>query len=528
MVNPPNSRDETAPRTSGGDSDVKGRFSWLTVAVGVVAFGLTLVSFDSTKRAAREADLNHFRNLTHQLSSGFDERLRSTASALRTGAVMVTQADGIDRQTWVEFLAATGLDSENGMVGLGYVERVPRREVEAFERRIRATGLPDYTAERAGDHDPLFLVAYIEPVADNADALGIDIANGITRRTAAETAMRENRVTMSRRIRIIVGERETPGFLLFSPVFPRGAAIETPAQREANLMGWVYAAVRVDALVAPLEEQYLREISFTVHEGGASETGRILWDSLDRDLQNQLQGEEEVEVFGQTWTVRTYPRPALLRAPAHQYAWTVLWLGSLGSLGAIMLTLRLTDSRLRAWRAVGKRRRGRGRAGGPTALGFEASPVGLRLREYDQDQELLVNPAYSRLTGIPAGTGSRSQQLSPPAPCRGCAQMESDGNASMPGSPTGSTELRFIRGRPHGLGQYLLRRFDDVESNFPPGGGGDDRHHGTQATGGGPHSSQRRPPNKPVWPEPVPRHDEPRNPAAMNGVIGMASLLETS
>jgi PAS domain S-box-containing protein len=438
----------------------------LAATVAVSALGLTLISFVSTKNAAREADLNHFQSLTHQLSSGFDERLRNTASALQTGAVMVNHVPAMDRQMWVDFLAASGLEPENGMVGLGFVQRVSRAEVDAFERQMRVNGLPNYKAERAGDHDPLYLVAYIEPLAENASALGIDIANGVTRRSAAETAARENRVSMSRRIRIIVGEHETPGFLLFYPVFEAGAPIATAAERAANVRGWVYAAVRVDALVAPLEEQYLQQIGFTVHEGAAEANGRLLWDSLGRDLSQNLVEVEEVAVFGQTWTVRTFPRPAIVRAPAHRHAWTVLFLGSLGSIGAILLTLRLTDSRLRALKAAE-------RAAQDTAIQearlravFDASPVGLRLRDYDHDDALLVNPAYSRLTSIPAAEAGNPESFLRTLHADDRAKWEQgvrliDAGESM----QLSMELRFIHPDKRIVWvEYLLRRFDDLES----------------------------------------------------------------
>jgi CHASE1-domain containing sensor protein len=199
--------------------------------VGAATLSLTLVLFISTRNAANTVDETRFQGLTEQLISGFNDRLRSTAQALQTGAVMVSNSAAMDRQMWVDFLAASELRSESGTVGIGYIDRVNRENLEAFEAEVHAGGLPDYVAERAGDHDPLYLVKYIEPFADNAGVLGIDIANGVTRRSAAELAMRENRVAMSKRIRVIVGETETPGFLLFYPVFERGAPIETETER---------------------------------------------------------------------------------------------------------------------------------------------------------------------------------------------------------------------------------------------------------------------------------------------------------
>lgn len=402
-MNPTNSsRNREDPPKPAMETPAPSNQTRLAVLVRVAAVTLTLVSFVTTKIAANTADETRFQALAEQLSFGFNERLRSTARALQTGAVMVANSDDMDRQMWVDFLAASGLRSENGTAGIGYVDRVARGDLEAFEAEVRSNGLPDYKAERAGDHDPLYLVKYIEHFADNQGALGIDIANGVTRRSAAELATKEIRVSMSKRIRVIVGETETPGFLLFFPAFKRGLPIDTAEAREENLKGWVYGAVRVDALVAPLEELYLSEIGFTVHEGGRDEPGRPLWSGGTPSGSLKYMGVEEVDVFGQTWTVRTFPREELVRDPAHRYAWLALAFGLIGSGGAVMLTLRLTDSRLRAMLAAERASEDVKIQESRLRSVFEASPVGLGLREYDRQGELLVNPAYTRLTSITA------------------------------------------------------------------------------------------------------------------------------
>lgn len=125
----------------------------LAAFVGVAAVTLTLVSFVATKNAASTADETRFHGLKKQLSFGFNERLRSTARALQTGAVMVANSDDMDRQMWVDFLAASELRSENGTAGIGYIDRVARGELDAFEAEVRSHGLPNYKVERAGDHD---------------------------------------------------------------------------------------------------------------------------------------------------------------------------------------------------------------------------------------------------------------------------------------------------------------------------------------------------------------------------------------
>lgn len=457
------SRNREDPSKPAKESSVSSNQTWLAVFVGVAAVSLTLVSFVSTRIAANTADETRFHGLTQQLSSGFDERLRSTARALQTGAVMVANNNDMDRQMWVDFLAASELRSESGTAGIGYIDRVSRVELDAFEAEVRANGLPDYVAERAGDHDPLYLVKYIEPFVDNRGALGIDIANGVTRRSAAELATKENRVSMSKRIRVIVGESETPGFLLFYPAFERGVPLDTAEAREDKLKGWVYAAVRVDALVAPLEALYLSEIGFTVHEGGREESGRPLWVGGIPSSSLEYLGVEEVDVFGQTWTVRTFPRDELVRDPSHRYAWISLGFGLLGSVGAVVLTLRLSDGRLRAMKAAQRASDDVKVQEARLRSVFEASPVGLCLREYDRQGERLVNPAYTRLTSIAAKDSDDEtvfRQTLHPDDLPIWEDVEQSINTSA--AQQRKVEFRFIH--PGGgivWVEYLHRRFSD-------------------------------------------------------------------
>ncbi|MCC5021570.1 MAG: CHASE domain-containing protein [Candidatus Synoicihabitans palmerolidicus] len=120
---------------------------------------------------------------------------------------------------------SAGITYDEGLVGLGFVQRVARANLDAHEESVRKRGLPNYTVEREGSPDPLYVVTFIEPLNVHMGALGIDIANGTNRRAAAELAMKKNRVAMSRRIALIVGDSAQPGFLLFHPVYRREASV---------------------------------------------------------------------------------------------------------------------------------------------------------------------------------------------------------------------------------------------------------------------------------------------------------------
>ncbi len=321
------------------------------VLVALVMIAASAIVFAVLWHGAERADEVRFDRLTDQISAGFNTRLTATAQALRTASVAAASVETMSRATWIDFQAKAEIGAEQGTVGLGYIARVTRGEVAAHEAWVRERGLPDYTAQLGGEHDPLYLVTFFEPLETNAGAIGIDVADGTNRRAAAETAMQRHEVAMSRRIRVIVGERNTPGFLLFFPVYARGAAIDTVEQREQALVGWVYAAVRVDTLVAPLHAGLEDEIGFSIYEGDTLASGRLLWAASERRLGDpppRFERTTRVSVFGQPWILVTQSRPRLWDNASHGLAWLALGSGLLLSAMASLLAVRMSGSRREA------------------------------------------------------------------------------------------------------------------------------------------------------------------------------------
>ena len=79
-----------------------------------------------------------------------------------------------------------------------------------------------------------------------------------------------------RRIQVIEGEGDVPGFLLFLPRYAPGRPIDTPDERTAALTGWVYASIRVDELTSGLVDAGGPGIAFAIHEEGQD---RALFDT---------------------------------------------------------------------------------------------------------------------------------------------------------------------------------------------------------------------------------------------------------
>ncbi len=241
--------------------------SWALPALTlVVCLGLTAGLYTVARAGARQSEEARLERLSDRVVTTLRSRFDSARQAIFATRGHLVTGGGMSRTLWAEYSDMTAPSVSDGLVGLGFVERIHRSGIPALEARIRAEGATDFTVERAGTRDELYVVTHIAPEATNAGALGLDVGSGNTRRKAAEAAMLSGEAVLSGRIRIIEGPREIPGFLLFLPVYRRGEPTDTPEARMAALRGWVYASLRIDELTRGLLDSVDRQVDFTLTE----------------------------------------------------------------------------------------------------------------------------------------------------------------------------------------------------------------------------------------------------------------------
>ncbi|HSW30637.1 MAG TPA: response regulator [Longimicrobiales bacterium] len=237
----------------------------------LVLSGLLLATFSWWVFASadhRRSEDARFERLASRLVGGIRLQFENTEQALHSleGSVRA-QAFAPNAVAWAEQAARVVPYLGRGFEGLGFVRRLPVSDLDAFEARHRASsGYEEFVAQRGSERDQVYLVVNYASPAGSPDALGFDVGSGTTRRAAAERAAREGGFAMSRRIRLVTGDGEVPGVLLFYPVYSGTQGPETREEREAALVGWVYAAVRVEGQVAGVSLNE-GQIEFDVFEG---------------------------------------------------------------------------------------------------------------------------------------------------------------------------------------------------------------------------------------------------------------------
>ena len=305
------------PTTSAG----RPRFVWLPWVIFAGLAVVTLVMWQLSVREVQRTAQARFDRLTERISTLVLQRFNTAAYLLQGAAALPAASESVSPAEWSVFLRKASEQLDSGVVGLGYVERVERGAVDAFEARIRAAGFPAFTVERTGANAWLYVVVSIEPIEQNTGVLGLDIGSDNIRRTAAEEAAAADRLVLTRRIRLEYEHKQVPGFLLFKPVYRKGAELSTPPQRLAATQGWVYAPIRIDELMQGVAETTARQVDFEIFEGDTMQPETLLYDAdghmaaaatepqmADQYARREFHTIRTLDLYGRHWTLRLSPR----------------------------------------------------------------------------------------------------------------------------------------------------------------------------------------------------------------------------
>jgi len=282
----------------------------------VAGLALTAAAVWFNVREIGRTERARFDQLVERIEVAMEGRFGAAVEALTLGEKLVEADTGLTAAVWRNHVNSVWPFVNKGVVGLGYIERWPRSEVATLEGRIRAAGTADFTVERAGTHDSLYVVTYLGPEALNRGARGLDIASGTTRKTAAEAAMATGQLALSRRIRLVYGAETVPGFLLLLPHYAPGRPTGTVAERTAALKGWVYASLRSDLIVGDIPASLDDQADIDVFEGRTTSTATLLFDSY----RNLPATAAERLIDGEDYKERRFSDVRILRL--HGQEWT--------------------------------------------------------------------------------------------------------------------------------------------------------------------------------------------------------------
>ena len=191
------------------------------------------------------------------------QRMNEDVIALKLVGRFLDASATTGRAQFTNFVTSL-LAERSELQGVGWVPRVAGAERLAWETEGAQEGLsafqiteraPDGRMMPAGEHPQgyYYPVLFLEPTNGNELALGFDLGSDPIRRAALERARDTGQPAVTERLQLVQEKEGQTGFVVLVPVYQKGKAVATIAERRTALQGFVMGAFRaVDVLRAAL------------------------------------------------------------------------------------------------------------------------------------------------------------------------------------------------------------------------------------------------------------------------------------
>ena len=207
-----------------------------------------------------------------------ERRIQAYADVLHGVRGLFSASESVSRDAFRRYVASLDLKQRYpGIQLVSFSRRVPferKRDYEAAVRRdtsLDPNGYPHFAIKPPGDRPEYFVAEYIEPMAGNEDAFGLDAGGDAVRAASVERARDSGRLVASGRVTLVRGDTRHVGFTLRLPIYRNGMPQQTVEQRRQAFIGSIVSSYRMDYLTpGVLNEQLLRQFRIRIHDGGFS------------------------------------------------------------------------------------------------------------------------------------------------------------------------------------------------------------------------------------------------------------------
>ena len=328
----------------------------LLAALLVLMGGLTVTGIAMSGAHAEMLDKARisFSGMKSMVADEASWRLTQQSFGLEGARGVFAAGESINRHEFRAYVQSHNIGQDSsGVAGIGFIERVPRPQLDAFTARERADGAPGFSVQSTGTAADLMVVKFLEPQLD-AQFIGTDLAADPMLQASIGEAIASGEAAASHQMQLPGAAPGTRGFVVMLPVY-RGGAIPTTVQdRTEQFSGLVFAVVNAAKCLSPMSRAGAGGLNFCIHASSHADDESLLFSSEaahdDCDAHDQLfNATEQFSVYGEPWTLVASSTPQFDLAIDRSIPATIATCGMILSmlLAASLLSLLMSRDRAR-------------------------------------------------------------------------------------------------------------------------------------------------------------------------------------
>jgi len=241
---------------------IKKRLPYIVVvAIVFIGSGLSIVAYTAVQKWEVQKLRIDFNRAAENRYASLQREIESNLHAVGSLQAFYLSSEKISGSEFRDFTKALLLQ-ELSLQALEWIPRVPYFQRKDYEKTSKKEGFPDFqiTEEdaqgkmiRADKREEYFPVYFVEPYEADEIVLGFDLASSPTCKESLEKSRDTGEMVATEQGTLM---HDTPaqrsfsdGFLVFAPVYRKGAQTGVIQFRRENLRGFVLGVFRIGELV---------------------------------------------------------------------------------------------------------------------------------------------------------------------------------------------------------------------------------------------------------------------------------------
>ncbi|MCA8963846.1 MAG: CHASE domain-containing protein [Planctomycetes bacterium] len=275
---------------------------------------LSALLFGALQTTTERLDRQHQSRMIERTTRSIEERLTTYVDALRAGVSLYAASTSVEHHEWLSF--SESLDMVHrypGILGIGVIDPVFDDDLAAYAQRTAEDAqpgfavhpVPDVETPTAHPGEPEhFVIRFIQPVAKNRQAVGLDVGSERNRRAAARASRDTGEPRITDRIVLVQDGKKRPGFLLYVPMYRQGSTPRDEAERRRDHVGWVYAPFITEKFLQGVLGVEYREVDLSLYRGAEVAPEQLLFSTVaEAQLADDPDAVTSLELAGQPFTV---------------------------------------------------------------------------------------------------------------------------------------------------------------------------------------------------------------------------------
>ena len=194
----------------------------------------------------------------------FSQEIEKYKSILNSLVNFHNSSDEITRAEFQDFVSGSIRD-DNVIRAIEWLPKVPESRRESFVQAIKEEGLSQFEiTQKDSDSKPVkrspaseyFPILYIEPFKGNEKVLGYDPSSNPARYRSLRQASETGKMFATEPLKLIQGDTNGPGFIVFTPVYRKGSNPGTIEARRENLQGFFVAVFDLKTFIKKTMRSY--------------------------------------------------------------------------------------------------------------------------------------------------------------------------------------------------------------------------------------------------------------------------------